>query len=415
MKYSKAMVATSVLALLLPLLSACAGSPAAFIANAEAASAQNGSTCPRPLVIWPATGDNEDAYLLDLGRQFQQQSGVGLELLDMPFDDILRKYVTAVPSGKGPDILLGPSDWTGLLGEGGYVVDLTGKYDTGRFLENTVEAATYQGQLWGVPKSFEVVAQYYNADLLEQPAESFDTLKQLSPGLAGGNYALAYDITNFYFSAPFLYAVGGELFDENGEFVLTEEAATAWLTELRDLQNEAALPREVTSESANALFRGDNSATFFSGPWEVEGFRELGFNWKVANLPAVNGQPARPFLGTKVMFISSTSPCQQAALDFIEFSTQPEQEVAWVRDVNAAYLPAARAPYEDPVLAESEAVQSFLQQAETSVPFPNAPGVGQIWTPGLDALTAVLNQGADPATAARQMVETIRENLEVRE
>jgi arabinogalactan oligomer / maltooligosaccharide transport system substrate-binding protein len=403
------------LGLLVPTLTACAAGPQAYIANATEASQQNGDSCPRPLVVWPTISPEEEAYVVELGQQFQQETGTAVQLLRLPFDDLLRKYVTAVPSGKGPDILWGPSDWTGLLGDGGYAIDLTDRYDTSLYLPNTIEAATYQDRIWGVPKSFEVVAQFYNTELTPEPAQSFDDLKALSGNLEGDNYALGFDITNMYFAAPFLFATGGEIFDDEGNFVLTEEAATAWLTEMKRLQDEANLPREVTSESAQALFKGGNSATFFSGPWEVSGLAGGDVPFKVANLPAVNGEPATPFLGTKLLWVSSTSPCQGAALQFIEFLNRPEHDVGWVRDINSAFLPAAQAAYEDPVLADNENIQAFLQQAETSAPFPNAPGVAQIWTPGLDALTAVINQGADPAAAAKTMVETIRSNLEVRD
>lgn len=390
-----------------PLLAGCAGTPP--ITNQV--DTFGSTACSRPLVLWPAIGKQEKAYVLEQGKLFQQQTGVGIQILDIPFDDTLRKFVQAVPSGKGPDILLGPSDWGGLLAEGGYVADLTDRYDTSTYLENTVKAGTYAGRLWSVPKSFEVVAQYYNTKLTPEPPQSFEQIKAIQ-GLQGGQYALAYDITNLYFSAPFLYAVGGQFFDENGKFVLTEEAATQWLTELRDLQAGAALPREVTSESAVTLFNGGNSATYYSGPWDVETLKGSEATWKVADLPSVGGKQAQPFLGTKQMWIPASSPCQGAALAFTQFINRPESDIAWVRDVNPAFLPATKAVYDDPLLAGDENIQAFVRQAESATPFPNSPAVGQIWTPGLDALTEVINQGADPAAAAKKMVSTIADNIE---
>lgn len=394
------------LALAAPLLAACGTPPITNQVDTFGSSA-----CNRPLVMWPAIGKQEKAYVLEQGKLFEQQTGVGLRILDIPFDDTLRKFVQAVPSGKGPDILLGPADWGGLLAEGGYVADLTDRYDTSAFLENTVAGGTYAGRLWSVPKSFEVVAQYYNTALTPEPPASLEEIKAIQ-NLQGGQYALAYDITNLYFSAPFLYAVGGEFFDENGKFVLTEEATTKWLTELRDLQGGAALPREVTSESAVTLFNGGNSASYYSGPWDVETLKDSEATWKVADLPSVGGQKAQPFLGTKQMWIPASSPCQGAALAFTQFISRPESDLAWVRDVNPAFLPATKAVYEDPLLAEDENIQAFVRQAESATPFPNSPAVGQIWTPGLDALTEVINQGADPAAAAKKMVTTIATNIE---
>jgi maltose-binding protein MalE len=38
--------------------------------------------------------------------------------------------------------------------------------------------------------------------------------------------------------------------------------------------------------------------------------------------------------------------------------------------------------------------------------------MGQVWSPAGDALNAVLNQHTEPAAAAKQMVTTIKENIQ---
>lgn len=376
--------------------------------------APNGAiACPRPLTFWPALAGVELAFAQDQAQAFQQETGIAVSILDVPFANLQQQYIQATPAGQGPDLLYGLNDWIGTLAEGGFIADMTDRFDTGQYLDTTIEAVTYDGRVWGIPEAFEVVAQYYNTALLPEPAASLTELQDMQ--VAGGQFALAFDITNFYYAAPFLHAVGGQLFDADGNFALTEEEATTWLTAMRDLQQQAAFPQEVSEEAARALFLGGNSGSYYSGPWDVADIQAAPFEWQVAPLPAVNGQPALPFLGAKVMFISSMSDCQEAAQAFAEFFTSPQVGLAWIAEANPAHLPANTAVYDDPAVADNTIIQGFLAQAEQSVPLPNIAAMGQVWTPGEDALTSVLNAGVDPATAAQQMVNTIQTNIQLQQ
>jgi arabinogalactan oligomer/maltooligosaccharide transport system substrate-binding protein len=412
-----------VLGLLAALLVACgtggAGTtqtPGAAAPGATAApggAVSNAVSCPRPLTFWPALGSDELDFAREQAQAFQQRTGVAVNILDVPFDQLQQQFIQATPAGQGPDLLYGPNDWIGVLAEGGFLADLTGRFDTTRYLTNTIQAVTYNDRIWGVPEAFEVVAQYRNTEILPQPPTNLADLQTAQ--VPAGQFALAFDITNFYYAAPFLYAVGGNLFDNEGNFVLTEEAATTWLTTMRDLQQQGNLPREATGEAAKALFMGGNSGSFYSGPWDVTDVRAADVEWEITPLPQVNGQDARPFLGTKAMYVSSQSPCQDAALAFIEQFTSTETGLAWIQNANPAHLPANTAVYEDAAIADNQAIQGFRAQAERATPLPNLAAMGQVWTPGETALTSVLNGGTDPAAAARDMVTTIRNNIQAQQ
>jgi arabinogalactan oligomer/maltooligosaccharide transport system substrate-binding protein len=256
------------------------------------------------------------------------------------------------------------------------------------------------------------VTQYYNTKLFPEGVKSLDDLKAAAGKAAAGQYGLAYDITNFYFSVAFLHAVGGNLFDDQGNFALTEEAATKWLTELKKVKETGNMPKEVTGEAAKALFTGGKSGAYFSGPWDVADIKKGGGDWKLGKLPQVAGGDAKPFLGVKLLYVSSKSTCTEAALAFAESFTSAQTELAWVKKTNPAHLPAFKAAYDDAALKDNAATQGFRSQAETSVPFPNLPAMGQVWTPAGDALNAVLNQGTAPDAAAKKMVSVIKENIQ---
>lgn len=391
--------------------STSSGSP---LASASASADAQGKrvTCAHPLVIWPSLSTDETQFLKDQAKAFEKATSVKAKFLDVPFGELQKKFIQSVPGGQGPDILIGPNDWAGALSEGGFVADLTGKVDVSKFIEATVNAATYKGKLLGVPESFEVVTQFYNPDLAPVGNTSFDEMIALSPNVPTGSYALAYDISNFYHSVAFLHAVGGRVLDATGNFAITEGAATQWLTTLKGFKEKVRMPKEVTPEAAKALFIGGKSASYFSGPWDVSDIMKSKVKWKITKLPKIEGNNALPFLGVKLFYLSSKSDCIDAALAFAELFVGAESEATLVKTVNPAHVPASKAAHDDPALISSLAIQGFRAQAAASVPFPNSPDMGQVWTPANEAISAVLNQGVDPAVAAKKMVETIKASIQ---
>jgi maltose-binding protein MalE len=386
--------------------------PTAKATAAATATGAAGSklSCAHPLVIWPALNGDEVQFAKDQGKAFEQQSGLTVKILEVPFDELQKKFIQAVPGGQGPDLLYGPGDWAGTLAEGGFIADLTGKFDASKYLDSTVKAATYKGKLVGVPESFEVVTQFYNTKIFAEAPKSFDDYK--AGKTAAGQYGIAWEITEFYRSVAFLHAVGGTLFDDQGNFTLTEEAATKWLTELKKLKESGAMPKEATREAAKTLFIGGKSGAYFSGPWDVADVKKGQTEWKLAKLPKIAGGDAKPFLGSKLFYVSSKSTCAEAALAFVASFTSAPVELQWVQKTNPAHLPALKTAYDDAALKDNPATKAFREQAETSVPTPNIQAMGQVWTPGGDALNAVLNQNTAPEAAAKKMVATIKANIE---
>jgi arabinogalactan oligomer/maltooligosaccharide transport system substrate-binding protein len=371
-------------------------------------------TCEEGLTWWHAIqeGSGEEQFVQGKAQEFTEQTGVDVTLLNVQFTELPRTFIQSVPAGQGPDLVYGPNDWIGQFAEGGFIADLTEQVDTSEYLENAAEAVTYNGSVYGVPERVEALTQYYNTAILDEPLQSFEDTQERAGQLEEGQYVLAYDIGNAYFSFPFLYAVGGELFDEQGNFALTEEAATEWLTALRDLQQNANLPPEITGPAASALFSGGQAGATFSGPWEIQNLAQAGvdFEWQLAKLPQVNGQDARPFLGTYAFYVSSQSPCQEAATTFGRWMSSVETELEWVEEVEIGHLPAIQAAYDDPALANNEVILAFQEQAETSTPFPNVPEISVVWDPAANAINQVLS-GTDPAAAAQEMIRAIEAGI----
>src|SRR5262249_17417243 len=116
-------------------------------ASASAKAKEKKLACAHPLAIWPSLSTDVTQYLENEAKEFQQDTSVSAKFLDVPLDELQKKFIESVPGGQGPDILIGPNEWAGVLSEGGLVADLTGKVDASKFIDVTVKAATYKGKL----------------------------------------------------------------------------------------------------------------------------------------------------------------------------------------------------------------------------------------------------------------------------
>jgi arabinogalactan oligomer / maltooligosaccharide transport system substrate-binding protein len=381
-------------------------------APASAAASSGGRVaCPHALTVWPALRGDELRFAAERGKAFERQTGVAVEIVDVPFDELRQRFVQASEAGKGPDVLYGPNDWGGALAEAGLIADLGGRFDAKKYFDLTAKAASYRGKAIGVPESFEVVTQYYNAALLPGGLSRFDAEAAGAARVPAGQHVVAYDAASFYFSVAFLHAVGGRLFDDEGNFILDERAAARWLALLKKVKRAGGMPKDGKGATAKSLFLEGKVGAYFSGPWDLADIKRGRADWQLAKLPAVDRGEAKPFLGVKLLYVASKSDCVEAAVAFAESLAGLESELAWVKTTNAAHLPALLATYRDVSLRENVAAQGFLAQAESSLPFPNVAAMGQVWGPADEALKAVLEGGSPPAAAAKKMVATIRAAL----
>lgn len=367
--------------------------------------------CGHALTLWPALKGDELRFAAERARAFARQTGVEVELVELPFDELRQRFVEASAAGKGPDLLYGPNDWGGAFVEAGLVADLGGRLDAKKYFDLTVKAATYRGKLVGVPESFEVVTQYYNAALLPGGLPRFDEASVTPNRVPAGRYVVAYEASSLYFSVAFLHAVGGQLFDDEGNFLLDETATVRWLTLLKKVKQAGSLPKDGRGATAKSLFLEGRVGAYFSGPWDLADVKRGVTEWQLAKLPVAGFGEPKPFLGVKLLYVASKSSCPEAALAFAESLSGLDAELEWVKTSNPAHLPALSAVYRDASVRENAAAQGFLAQAESSVPFPNVPAMGQVWGPADEALKAVLERGTPPAAAAKKMLAAVRANV----
>lgn len=126
------------------------------------------------LTVW-VDAERVDA-LQGAADAYQDKTGVKVELVGKSVDDMKDDFIQQVPTGKGPDIVMGAHDWLGELSTNGVVAPIELGDSSEDYLPVALQAATYDGTVYMLPYAVENIAVLRNADLVPQPATSFDDM-----------------------------------------------------------------------------------------------------------------------------------------------------------------------------------------------------------------------------------------------
>ncbi|MCB0198633.1 MAG: maltose ABC transporter substrate-binding protein [Caldilineae bacterium] len=400
---------------------------AAATAEAEAAAAAEGDMAAEPteepfvstceagspsLLIW--ADDQRSASLIELKDQVLAETGVCLDVQEIPFGDIRTKISLAGPAGEGPDIFVGAHDWLGELYANGVVAPIDLGAKASDFDPVAVQAFTYEGELYGMPNAVENVAFICNPDLIDAAPASYDDVRSMSEAAAE-----AGELTQFfaqlredaYHQEPIQTAFGGYIFGQNDDGTydacdvgLDSEGAVAYLTWVDQMVKDGLLSGDVDWETAHVLFETGDAACIITGPWALDRFNTAGVNYDFYPFPSQPGHEASPFVGVQGFMINSFSDNKVLAQTFLTdyVATEPVME-AFYESGNRppAYLPARGAMDED--------AQAFAEAGANAHPMPAIPAMNAVWDAWGNAVKTVFLQSATPEQAAADAAATVRE------
>ena len=350
----------------------------------------------RQIVLWHSYRAAEQDALMAVVRSFEARyPNIHVRVLAVPYDAFASKLTTAIPRGNGPDVFIFAHERIGAWAEGGIVDALDPgslPLDLEDFLPPTVEALRYQGRLYGLPLSYKSLVLFYNRRILPAPPKDTDELIRLGRALsdpAEGRFGLAYEASNFYFHAPWLFGYGGRLFDAEGQPRLdTPQIRRSYEFVRRLVLEEHIVPQEATGALVTRLFNEGRAAMVMSGPWFL-GEIDPSIDYGIALLPIVRetGRRATPFLTVEAVLLARGARDPEAARIFM---THLATDGALPRAVEGRQAVAYAPAYDDPRLAGDPVLRAFREQLPYTVPMDNRPAMQALWEPGKAALAAVM-------------------------
>ncbi|HDN9015802.1 extracellular solute-binding protein [Aeromonas salmonicida] len=360
----------------------------------------------------------------DAIKAFEAQYKVKVKIQEMPYAQQIEKLRLDGPAGIGPDVLVIPHDQVGGAVVQGLLSELKvdAKY-MDSFTKPAVDAQTYEGKLYGIPKAVETIVLVYNKDILPKAPETFDDLIKVSKEQRAANkYGLLAKFDEIYYSYGVVAGMGGYIFGQNAngslnvnDIGLANQGTIDAVTFLKSFYADGLFPAGIVGETgANAidsLFTEKKAAAVITGPWAFKPYQDAGVNYGVAPLPTLpNGEHMRSFLGVKGYSVSTYSIQKELAQQFIEFINQPEY--AKIRFEKTGEIPPVKSLIDDPVIKGDEKARAVAIQAGYAVPMPSVPEMQEVWTPSNSALQLSVTGKQDVKAALNGAVKTINMQIE---
>jgi arabinogalactan oligomer/maltooligosaccharide transport system substrate-binding protein len=382
-------------------LAGCAGNAAQPEATEDAATT---------LTVW-VDSERVDA-LKGAADAYSDKTGVTVDLVGKDNNTIKDDFIQQAPTGRGPDVVMGAHDWLGELSTNGVVAPIELGDTADAYAPVALQASTYEGTTYLLPYAVENIAVLRNADLIAEPATSFDDMiaKGQAAGLATPFVVEQGAEGNPYHLYPFQTAFGAPVFGTDAEgnydpadLQLGNPGGFEFATWLGTQGAAGNFNTDIDGQIAKDKFLAGEAAFWLTGPWNVGSAVDAGINVAIDTVPSPTGEPASPFAGVKGFFISSESGNKVAANDFlVNYIGTEDVQLALFEAGNVlpALTAAADTAAADPIVA------GFQTVGAEAVPMPAIPAMGSVWAFWGVAEAAIIN-GADPTATWQKLVDDV--------
>lgn len=359
------------------------------------------------ITVWmvaaaPAAGQTssgrEQAQIVQnlIDEVYTPDSGVTVKLQLIPVDVVLR----AALAGNSPDVVIGLNQATLQdFAMRNAISCLSDREDfvsvTERFYKNTLDSASYQGKVYGLPEQVNFMMLFYRKDILEQIGarvpKTWEEVRELLPVLQKNNYGFYLPTVK---SGPnvitsFIYQKGGELYKGTGNnygisSALEQEEAMSAFKEYTDLFTGYGL--EVQVDFPNRFRTGTMpiGITNYTTYNQLEIFApEIKGLWTFAPIPGTlkeDGTIDNTYVADTVQStILKSSKNQEESWDFIKWWTSTKIQLNYANTVESVMGTAARYAAADPEVlkqlpwSNTEMLQ-LTKQLEATVGIPAIPG-----------------------------------------
>lgn len=373
------------------------------------------------ITVW--AGDDQIPGLQPVAARYEQDTGVGVELVQRNYSaQMISEFLTQVPTGQGPDIIVAPHDVLGQLVANGAVAPIEMGPDAREFLDVAMQAVTYQGTVYGVPFGIENVVLLRNNELASNTPDTFDALIEQGQQLVESGQAKYPVLINQspeagdpYHLYPLQTSFGAQVFEmaPDGSYTnnlaMGGEGGREFAKYLDRLGKQGVLNTSLTADIAKQAFINGQSPYLISGPWNVADIRAAGLDITALEIPSAGGEPSRPFVGVQTFFINANSDNPIPAQDFVtNYLSQPKAQLSLFESANRP--PALKAAVEQ--IADDEILSAYARIAESDgVPMPAIPAMGSVWSFWGTTENGIVNDQGDAVTLWERMIQNIKNEI----
>ncbi len=341
-----------------------------------------------PVRFW-AMG-REAEVVAELVPEFERQTGIRVQIQQIPWSAAHEKLLTAFAADALPDVCQLGNTWIPEFAQLGALQPLQARVDAsdvveqGDYFPGIWDTSVVDGTLVGVPWYVDTRLLYYRKDLLRDAGvESLPrTWAQWEEAMAAvmrqgapGRHAILMPLNEFEQQLSLALQQDEPLLREDntrGNFqspgfrrALDFYAAmfrNGWAPEVSETQ---------ISNVWDEFFRG-SYVFYLSGPWNIREFRRrqppgLEGQWGTMPLPGPDGPGAGIAGGTSLVLFRG-SPRSEQAWKLIEFLSRPDIQQRF--HALSGNLPPRRSTWDSPLLQDDALAAAFANQLERVRPAP---------------------------------------------
>lgn len=416
-----ALVASSAL-----LLTGCGRNDGAT-GGAAGSAAVDDSPAEGTIEIWTQGADG--AELPQMFEKFQAENpDVEINMTQVPDAEFASKLTAAITAGTVPDLIYAFTETqSSLIATGGFAPVPEDLVDPDDFFEVIWDNSVYDDVAYGVPWYAYADMVMYRTDLAEaagaETPTDWDGLRTFAEDLkaSGVEYPLAlYAAYDAYTARQLLtFAAqngGGFISDDLSEWTINSpenvEALEYWAGFMADGLASPDGPEFLDTVSWTST--GKNAAIVDGGPWFFSWFDDAnGAGWAEDNLtlttmPVGPDGDAATTVGGGSWMVPTDSENADAAWKFARWMSEPEQQVEWYEIFKN--MPAVKAAWEDPALADDALLQTVEAGLETGISLPKVSTWTQVGTVIGEQMEKVVRGGVsaqDALDAAQKQAESI--------
>ena len=392
------------------------------LAACSATPASGGSTSGsgQTITIWLDT--QRAPAIKPIAAKFKKDTGITVKLVVKDFANVDKDFISQVPTGKGPDLIVSPHDKLGAYVQNGVVAPLQLGDKTKDYADVAIQAVTYDGNVYGLPYSIENVALVRNTALVPEASATFDEV--IAKGKAAQSSTVKYPFLlgldpkqgDPYHMYPLQTSYGSSVFAQKTDgsydatkLTLGDAAGLTFAAAVKQWGQSGILNANITGDIALDAFDKGQSAYYLTGPWNIPAIKKAGIKYAIDPLPSAGGETAKPFLGVNAFFISAKSQNKVAATKFLidYLGTDSAQEALYKVGGRPPALKTAYA-----TVAKTDAdIKSFGDIGLNGVPMPAIPEMASVWADwGAAELQLIKGQG-DPTTVWNTAVTNIESKI----
>lgn len=294
--------------------------------------------------MWDAT--QQPAVESQIEAFNKQFPNITVEVQLAPYADYWTEIQTGIAGGETYDVFWLETIEFPIYASQGSLLPIepvlgSGGIDPALYPQNLVDAYTWEGQIYGIPRDFDTIGLFYNTDLfdeagLEYPTAdwTWDNLRQAAEQLTVRDgdtvtrWGYAAVLTVYQGLFNFIHQNQGRILNEDlTQAMLNEPPACEAIRFLTDLYEQELTPTIAMQQAtypADGLFPAGQLAMMPGGSWYSKPFSEANPAIQVAPLPK-GKQPASMIHGIGNGIWAGTQH-QGAALEFVKFLGGEEAE-----------------------------------------------------------------------------------------